>query len=279
MEDRNSEYFNGKRKFRISVVAGVGYLLLLFITGLCLKESSYGICYEEKFLPPSIHHLFGTDNMGRDMFFRCLKGMSTSMVIGILAAAVSSVVALVLGIVSGVWEGIVDKVINWAIDLCMGLPHIVLLLLISFMMGKGVKGVTIAVALTHWPALTRLVRSEVLQLRSSLYVQVAYRMGKSKLQVAVSHMLPHVLPTYLIGLLLLFPHAIMHEAAITFLGFGLPSEMPAIGVILSESMDYIAAGKWWMALFPGLLLLSVVLLFDLVGEQLKKRYSPGSSNE
>ena len=279
MEDRNSEYFNGKRKLRISVVAGVGYLLLLFITGLCLKEPSYGICYEEKFLSPSIHHLFGTDNMGRDMFFRCLKGMSTSMVIGILAAAVSSVVALVLGIVSGVWEGIVDKVINWAIDLCMGLPHIVLLLLISFMMGKGVKGVTIAVALTHWPALTRLVRSEVLQLRSSLYVQVAYRMGKSKLQVAVSHMLPHVLPTYLIGLLLLFPHAIMHEAAITFLGFGLPSEMPAIGVILSESMDYIAAGKWWMALFPGLLLLSVVLLFDLVGEQLKKRYSPGSSNE
>lgn len=279
MKGRNSEYFNGKVKLRVSVVIATAYLLLLFIMGLCIKESSYGICYEEKFLSPGIHHLFGTDNMGRDMFFRCVKGISNSMIIGILAAAVSSVVALVLGILSGVCGGVVDKVINWAIDLCMGLPHIVLLMLISFMMGKGVKGVTVAVALTHWPALTRLVRSEVLQIRSSLYVQVAYRMGKSKIQVAVSHMLPHVLPTYLIGLLLLFPHAIMHEASITFLGFGLPSEMPAIGVILSESMDYIAAGNWWMALFPGLLLLSVVLLFDLVGEQLKRRYSSVSSNE
>ncbi|WP_330582727.1 ABC transporter permease [Suipraeoptans intestinalis] len=161
----------------------------------------------------------------------------------------------------------------------MGLPHLVLLILISFMMGKGGRGVTIAVALTHWPSLTRIVRSEVMQIRSSQYVQASYRLGKSKIYVAVRHILPHVLPVYMIGLILLFPHAIMHEAAITFLGFGMPAEMPAIGVILSEAMNHITTGKWWLALFPGCMLLIAVILFDVIGENLKKLWNPGSAQE
>ena len=279
MKNKVSVFQNRRIRLTFFLILALCYLLGIFFVGLFVEESTYGICYQEKFLPPSLKHPFGTDGLGRDMFFRCMKGLSNSMVIGILAAAVSSVFALVLGIISAVSGGFVDKVINWAIDLCMGLPHIVLLLLISFLMGKGIQGVTVAVALTHWPALTRMVRSEVMQIRSSLYVQASYRMGKSPFQVAVTHMIPHVLPTYLIGLILLFPYAIMHEAAITFLGFGLPAEMPAIGVILSESMNHIAAGKWWLALFPGLLLLTVVVLFDVIGENLKKLWNPGSSNQ
>ncbi len=146
--------------------------------------------------------MFGTDFVGRDMFYRCVKGLSNSLIIGILASLVSSVIALVAGIASAVFGGWVDRFVNWCVDLCMGLPHLVLLMLISFMMGKGVKGVTVAVALTHWPSLTRIVRSEVMQIRSSQYVQAAYKMGKSKTQVAVQHILPHVLPAYLIGLVL-----------------------------------------------------------------------------
>ncbi len=161
----------------------------------------------------------------------------------------------------------------------MGLPHLVLLILISFMLGRGAKGVMIGVAVTHWPELTRIVRAEVLQLRSSQYVQAAYKMGKTRFQVAKEHIIPHVLPVYLVGLVLLFPHAIMHEASITFLGFGLPAESPAIGVILSESMKHIATGKWWLAVFPGLMLLLAVLLFDVIGEDLKKLLNPTSGNE
>ena len=138
---------------------------------------------------------------------------------------------------------------------------------------------TAAVALTHWPELTRLVRGEVLQVRNAQYVQASYRMGKTWLQVAREHMVPQVLPVYLIGVVLLFPHAIMHEAAITFLGFGFSPEVPAIGVILSESMQHIAAGKWWMAVFPGLMLLFAVILFDVAGENLKRLLNPNSGNE
>lgn len=272
-------YWNRKSRIMLVTIVAVVYLVGMFLWGVTMKPSAYAVNFSDKFLPPSLSHLFGTDFQGRDMLHRCVKGLSNSIVIGLLASVVSSIVALVMGIASAIFGGWIDRFVNWCVDLCMGLPHLVLLLLISFMMGKGVKGVTIAVALTHWPSLTRIVRAEVLALRNSQYVQCAYKMGRSKTEVAVTHMVPHVLPAYLIGLVLLFPHAIMHEAAITFLGFGLPAEMPAIGVILSEAMTHIATGKWWLALFPGLLLLIAVILVDAIGENLKKLWNPGSGNE
>ena len=255
------------------------YLIGIFLWGAFLNPETYAVHYENKFLSPSLSHLFGTDFMGRDMFFRSIKGLSTSLVIGVLAAVVSSLIALFLGIVSAVYGGWVDKFVNLCIDLCMGLPHLVLLILISFMMGRGVKGVTVAVALTHWPSLSRMVRAEVLQIKSSQYVETAYKLGGSPWKVAIRHMVPHVLPVYLIGLMLLFPHAIMHEAAVTFLGFGLPAEMPSIGVILSEAMKHIVTGKWWLAVYPGLLLLAALMFFDSIGENLKKLLNPSSGNE
>lgn len=271
--------FNRRILVVILIAVAVTYLIGVFVWGLFMNPRSYEANYANKFLSPSLAHPFGTDFIGRDMFHRTIKGLSNSIIIGVLASIFSSIIALVAGIASAVFGGWVDKFVNWCVDLCMGLPHLVLLMLISFMMGKGVKGVTIAVALTHWPSLTRIVRSEVMQIRSSQYVKAAYKMGRTKTQVAFQHILPHVIPAYLIGLVLLFPHAIMHEASITFLGFGMPAEMPAIGVILSEAMQHISTGKWWLALFPGLMLLIAVLLFDVIGENLKKLWNPESGNE
>ncbi|RHQ97616.1 ABC transporter permease [Peptoclostridium sp. AF21-18] len=271
--------FNRRILVVILIAVAVTYLIGVFVWGLFMNPRSYEANYANKFLSPSLAHPFGTDFIGRDMFHRTIKGLSNSIIIGVLASIFSSIIALVAGIASAVFGGWVDKFVNWCVDLCMGLPHLVLLMLISFMMGKGVKGVTIAVALTHWPSLTRIVRSEVMQIRSSQYVKAAYKMGRTKTQVAFEHILPHVIPAYLIGLVLLFPHAIMHEASITFLGFGMPAEMPAIGVILSEAMQHISTGKWWLALFPGLMLLIAVLLFDVIGENLKKLWNPESGNE
>lgn len=271
--------WNRRTKTVVLLIIAIIYLVGIFVWGIFLSPKYYGVDYSHKFLSPCKGYWFGTDFMGRNMFYRCIKGLSNSLVVGILAASFSAMVALVVGTVAALFGGWVDRVVNFGVDLCMGLPHLVLLILISFMLGKGIRGVTIAVALTHWPGLTRLVRAEVLQVRSSQYVQAAYKMGKSKLQVAVTHMLPQILPTFLIGLVLLFPHAIMHEASITFLGFGLPKEMPAIGVILSEAMNHLAMGKWWLAVFPGIMLLVVVILFDRIGENLKKLWNPTSGNE
>ncbi len=272
-------FMNTRVKVMVYIAVAALYLLGVFLWGAGMSPDRYAVNYADKFLPPSLWHLFGTDFMGRDMFFRSVKGLSNSLVVGLLASLVSSVIALVFGISSAMIGGKYDKFVLLCVDCCMGLPHLVLLILISVLAGRGEKGVLISVALTHWPELTRMVRAEVLQIRTSQYVRAAYKMGRSTLQIAREHILPHVIPVYTVGLILLFPHAIMHESAITFLGFGLSAETPAIGVILSEAMKHIATGKWWLALFPGLMLIVAVLLFHLIGDNLKKLLSPASGHE
>ena len=107
----------------------------------------------------------------------------------------------------------------------------------------------------------------------------ARRLGVSPARIAARHMIPYVLPQFIVGLILLFPHAILHEAAVTFLGFGLSPEQPAIGIILSEAMTYLSAGSWWLAVFPGVALIAVVMLFDAAGSSLRKLVDPHSAQE
>ena len=270
----------GNRKLTLAaMVFAVAALAAVVVAGVLATDAATATDFAQKNLAPSPAHPFGTDWMGRDMLLRTLAGLSTSVLVGLLAATVSSVIALVMGAVAALGGKKADAVVTWLIDLMMGIPHIVLLILISFALGKGFWGVAIGVAVTHWPSLTRVLRAEILQCKQSAFVAVARKLGQSPARIATRHMLPYVLPQFLVGLILLFPHAILHEAAVTFLGFGLPPEQPAIGVILSESMGYLSAGMWWLAVFPGLALIATVLLFDLAGSSLRKLIDPHSSQE
>jgi peptide/nickel transport system permease protein len=260
-------------------VVSLVLLVAVVVCGRLLFSTAQQTDFTAKNLVPGLQHLFGTDWMGRDMLARTLAGLSTSVLVGLLAAGASAVLALILGAAAALGGKRVDTAITWLIDLMMGIPHIVLLILISFALGKGFWGVTIGVALTHWPNLARVIRAEILQCRESIFVAYARKLGKSPARIALDHMLPYVFPQFLVGLILLFPHAILHEAAITFLGFGLPPEQPAIGIILSESMSYLSAGEWWLALFPGIALIVTVLLFDRAGSSLRKLIDPYRSQE
>ena len=267
-----------QRQLIFAVIAGC-FIFGILVWGTTMPESAYAIDYGQKNLVPSAAHPFGTDHMGRDMLLRSVKGMSISLQIGIAAAFVSSCIALVLGTLSAAFGGKVDQFVLWLVDLCMGVPHILLILMISVMMGGGIMGVSVGVIVTHRPRLTRIIRAEVMQLRTQPYILAARQYGYSWMTVARRHFVPHVLPQYIIGLVLLFPHAIMHEAGISFLGYGLPLDMPAIGIILSESMRYLALGMWWLAFFPGFLLLLVVLIFDRLGAALRDLFDPQSGQE
>lgn len=267
-----------QRQLIFAVIAGC-FIFGILVWGTTMPESAYAIDYGQKNLVPSAAHPFGTDHMGRDMLLRSVKGMSISLQIGIAAAFVSSCIALVLGTLSAAFGGKVDQFVLWLVDLCIGVPHILLILMISVMMGGGIMGVSVGVIVTHWPRLTRIIRAEVMQLRTQPYILAARQYGYSWMTVARRHFVPHVLPQYIIGLVLLFPHAIMHEAGISFLGYGLPLDMPAIGIILSESMRYLALGMWWLAFFPGFLLLLVVLIFDRLGAALRDLFDPQFGQE
>lgn len=272
-------HFN-TRKMQFAFLTITALLLLaVIVAGQLLTTQAIHTDFSQKNQSPSLAHLFGTDWMGRDMFTRTLSGLSVSIRLGVLTAAISTAVALLLGAIAATFGRIFDSAITWVIDLMMGLPHILLLVLISFACGKGFWGVVIGITCTHWMSLARVIRSELLQLRERDYIIAARQLGTSRMGILRRHYLPHLLPQCLVGFVLLFPHTILHEASITFLGFGLSSEQPAIGVILSESMQYLATGQWWLAVFPGLLLLAVILLFYFAGSCLRRLTAPGSVHE
>ena len=254
-------------------------LIAAYAFGALIPDEAVASSFMNAKQPPSLRHLFGTDNLGRDLFLRTLKGLSASMTVGIAASLISAVVAVLIGIAAAMGSRQVDAAINWIIDLVMGVPHTVLIILISFALGRGLKGLLVGVAATHWTSLARLIRAEVMQLRTQQYVAVSRRLGKSSGWILVNHLLPHLVPQFFVGLVLMFPHAILHEASISFLGYGLPPEQPAIGIILAESMKYISSGMWWPAVFPGLVLVLIVLLVDRLGDNLRMILDPYSAQE
>ena len=246
----------------------------ILIWGTFIGEDNLYVDLLNKFQPPSLDHLFGTDWVGRDMLTRTIKGLSISMKIGVLSSIISGIIAVVLGVIGPTCGKRVDSVITWFIDLVLSVPHTLIIILISMAAGGGLKGIVMGVSLTHWTSLTRIIRAEVMQVKEADYTKIAKNFGKSNLYIAKNHILPHIIPQLLVGIVLIFPHAILHEASVTFLGFGLQSHEPAIGIILSEAMKYLTSGKWWLAFFPGLSLVLVSMMVDNMGKKIGKLIDP-----
>lgn len=269
------------RRTRVVIYTVIMAVIVIsaYLLGALIPDSMVEADFLNAKQPPSLRHIFGTDALGRDLFWRTLKGISVSMTIGIVASLISAVIAVIIGVAAATGSKRVDAFITWVIDLIMGVPHTVLVILISFAFGRGLKGLLIGVSATHWCSLARLIRGEVLQLKSQQYVAVSRRLGKSSGWILVHHLLPHLIPQFFVGLVLMFPHAILHEASISFLGYGLSPEQPAIGIILSESMKYLSSGMWWTAVFPGIVLVAIVLLIDRLGDNLRMIIDPYSAQE
>ncbi|SEQ62621.1 peptide/nickel transport system permease protein [Devosia sp. YR412] len=258
------------------LAALTGALVIASVAMAAVLLGGFGIDadFTTRLAPPSLSRWFGTDQLGHDMLARTIHGLNVSLWVGLIAATISVLIATLLALFATTCGRWADALVSFLIDAAMGLPHLVLLILISFALGGGTAAVIIAVAVTHWPRLTRILRAEILQLRHADFIIVSRRMGKSWAYIGYHHFLPHLWPQLLVGLVLLFPHAILHEAALTFIGFGLEPSKPAIGVLLSDSMRYLMAGKWWLGLFPGLCLLMLVLCFDAIGNGLRLLADP-----
>lgn len=266
--------FGIREKTILSLIIFAVFFITILVAGSMIDPEKFSIDLINKNQSPSIMHIFGTDWIGRDMFFRTLKGLSISMKIGVLSSIISGVIAVILGIIGPTCGKRVDGVITWFIDLVLSVPHTLIIILISMAAGGGLKGIVLGVSLTHWTSLTRVIRAEVMQVKEAEYTKIARNFGKSSFYIAKNHILPHIIPQLLVGIVLIFPHAILHESSVTFLGFGLQSHEPAIGIILSESMKYLTSGKWWLAFFPGLSLVLVSIMVDNMGKKLGKLIDP-----
>jgi len=269
--------WNNHKSIAVSMFVGLVILIIIVIANITIDVKDITMNMEIASQAPSLQHPFGVDWIGRDMFLRTMKGLGGSLRVGLLASALSILLALTLAVISAsLWSGF-DHIIGVITDTCLGVPHIVIMVVISAALGGGEVGVVTAVATTHWTSLTRILRAEILQLREEHYVKQSKNFGKSDFYIVRYHMLLHLLPQIIVRFILLFPHVILHEAAITFLGFGLSPLHPAIGVILSESIDYIATGMWWLVFFPGAALLTMVMCFESIGDGLNKILNPDTS--
>lgn len=267
---------NLRTKTLVIIAISIIVIVSIFVSGYFIRDIPSNFASANQM--PSLEHLFGTDWMGRDMFQRTIAGLGLSIMVGFIASAVSTCISIILGLFSS-FNKFADECVAGIIDLFGSIPHILLIILVSIMFGGGVYGVIMGVGLTHWTPLARVLRSEVKEIKTKEYIHLAQNLGKSKVWIALKHILPLIVSQIIVGVILMFPHAIMHEAAITFLGFGLPPHEPAIGVILSESMHYLSSGYWWLAFYPGVSLLLVVLLFDLIGENVEKLLNPETAQE
>lgn len=240
---------------------------VFIVYGLSIFDSEVPVDFLNRHSPPSHEYWFGTDNLGRDLWMRCVQGAINSLQIGLGAAVFSSLLAIFLALASRVHRYI-DSVIRMLTDAMLSLPHLLLLILLCFTFGGGKSGVLLAVSLTHWPRLFMVLRSEAEKVESSDYLLLTRRLGKSKLYCFLKHYYPVLFPQWVTGALLIFPHAILHAAALSFLGFGMTASEPSLGLLLSDALRFISRGNWWMVVFPGLSLFLLVIL----AEQLAKSF-------
>ncbi len=173
-----------RRKKAVLLAAAMALVFAgIYACGILIPEQGVAGSFLNAKLPPCIEHPFGTDALGRDLLLRTLKGLSLSITIGLAASAISAIIALLVGIAAATGSKGADSLINWLIDLVMGVPHTILIILISFALGRGLKGLLAGIAATHWCSLARLIRGEVLQLRSQPSVAVSRKVGQPSPQI------------------------------------------------------------------------------------------------
>ncbi len=250
-------------------------VIVLLSLAIIWPQIGLNIDLMQRNLPPNLIHPFGTDWLGRDMLTRSLKGLLNSLMLAIVAVLCSSVLALILAMIATLNRWLA-QLVELLVDVFLSLPHLLLLILFALAFG-GVSsggasfGVVAAIALSHWPRLTRLLLFDMQAVTHSTYFQLAQQFGQPKSHLLIKHLIPHVAPQWLTGALIMLPQALSHMAGLTFLGFGLEPSVPSMGVILSQASRYLLAGEWWLAVLPGALLVVCILLLSLYAQQVSQR--------
>ncbi|MFE9771713.1 ABC transporter permease [Streptomyces sp. NPDC005931] len=232
-----------------------------------------------KLRPPGGAHPFGTDGVGRDLLLRCVYGLRVSLLVGVVAALTATVIGTAVGAAAGALGGRADRAIMRLVDTVSSVPHLLLGIFVVAMFRPGVWPVVVSVALTHWLSTARIVRAEILSLRSRPYIDAAVAAGASRWRVAVRHLLPGVLPHAGLAAVLMVPHAMWHESALSFLGLGLPAHTASLGILVQDARGSLLAGQWWPTLFPGLFLIVPTLAVAGLAGVWRERISPRHRSE
>ncbi|MBD3305317.1 ABC transporter permease subunit [candidate division KSB3 bacterium] len=224
--------------------------------------------------PPGPTHLLGTDNLQRDVWSRMVFGSQTILRISVLAAIISFGVGVPLGLISGFAGGIVDRILSLFMDSMYSFPGLILAIAFAAMLGPGVINITLAVAVVYIPTYFRLVRGQTLTIKEELYVEAAHAIGARNITILLEYIFPNTIATIVVVFTLNVADAIMIEAALTYLGLGLPPDVIDWGMDLSMGKKFLPSGQWWLITFPGMMISILALGFTMLGEGLAEILNP-----
>lgn len=276
MLKQRSLFWTYFKKNRLAI-AGASTIVVIFLTAIFAYliapfdpgETDIAI----KLSPPSFKHLLGTDQLGRDVFSRMLYGSRVSLSVGFVAVSISLFIGIIVGSIAGYYGKMVDSVLMRFVDIMMCFPAFFLMLTVIALLGPKIHHVMIVIGATSWMGTARFVRAEFLSLRERDFVQAAKVLGVSDKGIIFRHMLPNALAPVFVTATIDMATAILIEASLSFLGFGVQPPAPSWGNILTEGRIYIF-DAWWLTLFPGLAILITVLSFNLFGEGLRDALDP-----
>jgi peptide/nickel transport system permease protein len=221
----------------------------------------------------SIDHVLGTDELGRDLWSRIVWGARIALIVGFVAVVLSGFIGTCLGLIAGYFGGAVDSVIMRLVDIQLSLPAILLALAIIGAVGPSLTNIIIVIALTTWADYTRVVRAEVLSVKENEFVELAKVTGCSTLRILRKHIFPSVVNSLTVIATLMLGRVIIFESALSFLGLGVQPPTPSWGIMLADGRQYLTYA-WWLATFPGIAIMGVVLGTNLVGDWLRDFLDP-----
>ncbi len=259
------------------IVFGVSFLILLCVVaifaGRLVPYDPLEIYPAETLQPPSAKHLFGTDNLGRDVFSRVLYGTRYSLALGLLAIAISGGLGVILGLIAGYAGGKTDAVIMRVVDVGLAFPSVLLALLVISVIGPGLASIVIAIGVSSTPPFIRIVRGSVLVIKEMTFIEAARAIGVPRRRLIIRHILPEVFAPALTMATLGLANAIFAASSLSFLGFGARPPTPEWGVLVSSARHQLRAA-WWISTFSGLAIMISVLSINVLGDGLRDILDP-----
>jgi peptide/nickel transport system permease protein len=252
----------------------LGVVCMAVFAGDIAPYSPYSQNTGPQLSPPNEQHLMGTDNLQRDVFSRVVFGARTILGVAILAAVISSILGISAGLVSGFAGGKVDRVLSLFMDSVYSFPGLILAIAFAAMLEPGVTNISIAVAVIYIPTYFRLVRGQTLTIKEELYVEAARAIGAPRLTILLKYIFPNVIATTAVVFTMNVADAIMTEAALTYLGLGLPPSVVDWGMDLAMGKKFLPSGQWWMITFPGAMISLLAVGFTMLGEGLAEILNP-----
>jgi peptide/nickel transport system permease protein len=277
----DSQWAIAARHFRKSRLALVGLVLIITFYLIALlapliapfNPIEQGDLATMSYLSPSREHLLGTDRFGRDVLSRILYGARISLAIGFIATAISVTLGTLIGAVAGYFGGKIDAALMRFTDMVLAFPRLVLLIMIVALFEPSLTVIIAVLGLTQWPGTTRIVRGDVLSLREREFIHAARALGMGRARIILRHLVPNVMAPVIVTATLGIGNTIVLEAGLAFLGLGIQPPTPTWGSMVADGRDNLI-GAWWVATFPGLTIVTVVLAFNLVGDGLRDALDP-----